>query len=63
MEQEKTKVIKNSSTSSKSGAAYEVIELFIGMGMVGFCVGIGKILSVKTVNNLEDCIEGLISRK
>ena len=34
----------------------EVIGYFIGMGMVGFCFGIGLILAVKTVNNLECCI-------
>ena len=34
----------------------EVIGSFIGMGMVGFCFGIGLILAVKTVNNLECCI-------
>ena len=57
------KTSKNSSTSSKSGAAKEVIGSFIGMGMVGFCFGIGVILAVKTVNSLECCIEELISRK
>ena len=34
----------------------EVILSFIGMGMVGFCFGIGLMLAVKTVNNLECCI-------
>ena len=34
----------------------EVIGSFIGMGMVGFCFGIGHMLAVKTVNNLECCI-------
>ena len=34
----------------------EVIGSFIGMGMVGFCFGIGLTLAVKTVNNLECCI-------
>ena len=34
----------------------EVIRSFIGMGMVGFCFGIGPMLAVKTVNNLECCI-------
>ena len=53
------KMSKNLSTSSKC----EVIGSFIGMGMVGFCFGIGLILAVKTVNNLEYCIEELISRK
>ena len=37
---------------SKSG----VIGSFIDMGMVGFCFGIGLMLAVKTVNNLECCI-------
>ena len=31
----------------------EVIGSFIGMDMVGFCFGIGLMLAVKTVNNLE----------
>ena len=31
----------------------EVIGSFIGMGMVGFCFGIGLMLAVKTVNSLE----------
>ena len=48
-------------TSSKSegpGVAPlgRVIESFIGMGIVGFCFGIGLMLAVKTVNNLECCI-------
>ena len=34
----------------------EVIGSFIGMGMVGFCFGIGLMLAVKTVDNLECCI-------
>ena len=54
---------QNSSTSSKLGSGYEVIESFICMGMVGFCFGIGVMLAVTTVNNLEYCIEELISRK
>ena len=45
-----TETTKNLLTSSKS----EVIGSFIGMGMVGFCFGIG--LAVKTVNNLEELI-------
>ena len=40
---------KNGKQPSKS----EVIGSFIGMGMVGFCFGIGLMLAVKTVNNLE----------
>ena len=43
---------KNLLTSSKS----EVIGSFIGMGIVGFCFGIGFMLAVKTVNNLEELI-------
>ena len=43
---------KNLLASSKS----EVIGSFIGMGIVGFCFGIGLMLAVKTVNNLESCI-------
>ena len=39
-------------TSSKS----RVIGSFIGMGIVGFCFGIGLMLAVKTVNNLEELI-------
>ena len=58
---------KNLLTSSKcegpGGPASGVIGSFIGMGMVGFCFGIGLILAVKTVNNLEYCIEEFISRK
>ena len=36
----------------------EVIGSFIGMGIVGFCFGIGLMLAVKTVNKLECCING-----
>ena len=43
---------KNLLTLSKS----EVIGSFIGMGIVGFCFGIGLMLAVKTVNNLEELI-------
>ena len=32
---------------------FEAIGSFIGMGMVGFCFGIGLMLAVKTVNNLK----------
>ena len=59
MEQVEWKMSKNLSTLSKC----EVIGSFIGMGMVGFCIGIGLILAVKTVNNMEYCVEELISRK
>ena len=47
------KTNKKLSTSSKC----EIIGSLKGMGMVGFCFGIGLILAVKTVNNLEYCIE------
>ena len=40
----------------KQPSKSEVIGSFIGMGMVGFCFGIGLMLPVKTVNNLECCI-------
>ena len=64
MEQVETmKTTKNFLTSSKSKAASGVIGSFIGMAVVGFCFRIGLILAVKTVNNLEYCIEELISRK
>ena len=43
---------KNLLTSSKS----EVIGSYIGMGVVGFCLGIGLMLAVKTMNNLEELI-------
>ena len=51
---------KNLSTSSKSGGPMGltsgVIGSFIGMGIVGFCFGIGLMLAVKTVNDLEELI-------
>ena len=40
----------------KQPSKSEVIGSFIAMGMVGFCFGIGLMLAVKTVNNLECCI-------
>ena len=43
---------QNVLTSRKS----EVIGSFIGMGIVGFCFGIGLMLAVKTVNNLKELI-------
>ena len=52
MEQETIKMEKTKEQPSKS----EVIGSCIGMGMVGFCFGIGLMLAVKTVNNLECCI-------
>ena len=52
MKWETTKMEKTREHSSKS----EVIGYFIGMGMVGFCFGIGLMLAVKAVNNLEHCI-------
>ena len=52
MEQGTIKIVEMRRQLSKS----EVIGSFIGMGMVGFCFGIGLMLAVKTVNNLECCI-------
>ena len=52
MEQGTIKMEKTIKHPSKS----EVIGSFIGMGMVGFCFGIGLMLAVKTGNNLECCI-------
>ena len=52
VEWETTKMEKTREHLSKS----EVIGSFIGMGMVGFCFGIGLVLAVKTENNLECCI-------
>ena len=52
VEQETIKMEKTIKRPSKS----EVIGSFIGMGMVGFWSGIGLMLAVKTVNNLECCI-------
>ena len=52
MEQETIKMEETRKQPSKS----EVIGSFIGMGIVGFCFGIGLMLAVKTVNNLECCI-------
>ena len=49
VEQETIKMEETRKQPSKS----EVIGSFIGMGMVGFCFGIGLMLAVKTVNNLE----------
>ena len=52
---------KNLLTSSKSEGPRGtllggVIGSFIGMGIVGFWFGIGFMLAVKTVNNLEELI-------
>ena len=54
VEQETIKMEETIKQPSKS----EVIGSFIGMGMgmAGFCFGIGLMLAVKTVNNLECCI-------
>ena len=58
MKASQAEMTKNLLTSSKSegpmGPASGVIGSFIGMGIVGFCFGIGLILAVKTVNNLEE---------
>ena len=40
----------------KQPSKSEVIGSFTGMGMVGFCCGIGLLLAVKTMTNLECCI-------
>ena len=57
---ETMKTTKNLLTSSKSegpgGLASGVIGSFIGMGIVGFCFGIGLMVAVKTVNSLEELI-------
>ena len=52
MEQKTIKMEEKRKQPSKS----EVIRSLIGMGMVGFRFGIGLMLAVKTVNNLECCI-------
>ena len=52
MEQGKIKMEEMRKQLGKS----EVIGSLIGMGMVGFCFGIGLMLAVKTVNNLECCM-------
>ena len=52
MEQGTIKMEKMIKRPSKS----EIIGSFIGMGMVGFLFGIELMLAVKTVNNLECCI-------
>ena len=52
VEQETIKMKETRKQPSKT----EVIGSFIGMGMVGFCFGIGLMLDVKTVNNLGCCI-------
>ena len=52
VEQETIKMEETRKQPSKS----EVIGSFIGMGVVGFCSGIGLMLAVKTVNNLDCCI-------
>ena len=52
MEQGTIKMEETRKQPSKS----EVMGSFIGMDMVGFCFGIGLMLAVKTLNNLECCI-------
>ena len=52
VEQETIKMEETRKQQSNS----EVIGSFIGMRMVGFCLGIGLMLAVKAVNNLECCI-------
>ena len=55
MENVEQGTIKMEETREKPSKS-EVIGPFIGMDMVGFCSGIGLMLAVKTVNNLECCI-------
>ena len=45
------------------GPVSGVIGSFIGMGIVGFCFGIGLILAVKTASNMGYCIDEIIRRK
>ena len=52
VEQETIKMEETRKRLSKS----EVIGSFIDTGMVGFCFGIGLMLAIKTVSNLECCI-------
>ena len=52
MKQETIKMEETRKQPSKS----EVIGSLIGMGMVDFCFGIGLMPAVKTMNNLECCI-------
>ena len=59
MEQVKRETIKMENMEQETRehlSRPEVIRSFIGMGMMGFCFGIGLMLAVKTVNNLECCI-------
>ena len=60
VEQETIKMEETRKQPSKSEVFYRsfigFFGYFIGMGMVGFCFGIGLMLAVKTVNNLECCI-------
>ena len=58
MENEQVEQVKQETMEEtrKQLSKSEVIGSFIGMGMVGFCFGIGLMLAVKTVNNLECCI-------
>ena len=48
--------IKKMEETRKQLSKSEVIRSFIGMGMAFFCFRIGLMLAVKTVNNLECCI-------
>ena len=66
----KQKTNKSLSTSSKSSRGAQVPGAYEGIGaaitaelMIDFWFGIGVILSVKTVQSLEYCIEELICRK
>ena len=57
MENEKVEQVKRETAKMEKMREHpsrlEVIGSFIGMDMVGSCFGIGLILAVKTVNNLE----------
>ena len=43
-------------TSDPKRELLSSIELFIGMGVLGFWFGIGAALGSKVVNNLEECL-------
>ena len=51
------KLLTSSKSEGPRGAPLGgVIGSLIGMGIVGFCFGIGLMLAVKTVNNPEELI-------
>ena len=51
---EMTKILTSSKSEGPRAPLGRVIGSFIGVGIVGFCFGIGVMLAVKTVNNLEE---------